>query len=118
MTLPARRPKTVSNILRGPKREWPRHRKWLRGFYCVVPGCQDGPIEVAHVRQGHQAGTGIKPADWSAIPCCAAHHREQHAIGHQAFDRKYAINSLALAKEFAAKSPDSAMREAMQENTP
>lgn len=116
--LPARRTPKPSGIERTPKRIWNRHRAFVRRHQCCVPGCERGPIEFAHVRLTHDAGTGQKPHDWLGLGLCGGldgHHREQHDIGHLAFDRKYSINSLALAAEFAAKSPDVAMREAMKE---
>lgn len=116
MALPARRPKPTSGILRAPPREWPRHRKFVRSHCCAVPGCDQGPIECAHVRApGTAGGTGIKPADWWTISLCHEHHAEQHQIGHQAFDRRHGIDSVKLAREFAAASPDTAMKEAMKE---
>ena len=110
MSLPPRRQRERSNILCGPKREWPRHRKWVRGHACSVPGCEDGPIEFAHVRTAANAGTALRPHDAFAISLCAAHHREQHQVGSETFERRYKINMASLAAEFARKSPDFEMR--------
>ncbi len=115
MVLPPRRKPKPSGIERGPRREWPRHRKWLRGFACCVPGCIDRDTEVAHIRSAANAGTGLKPADWSALPYCRAHHAESHRIGQDSFDSKYRLDSAALARQFAAQSPDKDMREAMKD---
>lgn len=111
---PKLRERPRSGIERAPKRDWPRHRAFIRRHMCSVPGCEDGPIECAHIRVGGTGGTGVKPADWSAVSLCHAHHSEQHAIGHAAFDRKHGIDSVKLAAEFAARSPDVAMRETMK----
>lgn len=113
MALPPKRQKVRSGIARAPQREWPRHRKFVRGHACCVPGCQDGPIEFAHVRTGTDGGTALKPSDTHGISLCVEHHREQHQIGEPAFERRYRIDMKALAAEFARKSPDIAMREAM-----
>jgi hypothetical protein len=87
----------------------------VRGFNCVVPGCEAGPIEFAHVRSSQDGGTGLKPSDAFGVSLCAEHHRLQHQIGEPAFERRFGVNLLALAAEFAAKSPDANMRAAMQE---
>lgn len=113
--LPQRLPKVRSGIERAPRREWPRHRAFVRSHGCSVPGCPSLDIECAHVRVGGNAGTGIKPPDWSCISLCSECHAEQHRIGHAAFDRRYGIDSVALAKEFARRSPDVAMQETMKE---
>lgn len=113
--LPPRRKPKPSGIERAPQREWPRHRKFVRSHACCVPGCENGPIEFAHVRQGHAAGTAQKPPDWLGISLCWEHHGIQHRIGHLAFDGNYQINSLQLAAEFAAASPDVNMKIAMGE---
>lgn len=101
MTLPAR--------IQKPRREQrircPAHLSWVRGHRCCVPGCQDMPIEAAHVRTNTNGGVGLKPDDTWAISLCAGHHQEQHRIGEPAFEAKHRINMKALALEFAAKSP-------------
>jgi hypothetical protein len=111
--LPAKRKATKSTILKGPKREWPRHRAWVRKHLCCVPGCEQGPIEFAHVRDALHAGTGLKPPDWMGISLCSAHHREQHNTGVETFQKKYSLNCWKLAAEFAEKSTDLKMKEAM-----
>ena len=118
MSLPAKRKPLKSGIARTVKREWPRHRRFVKSHGCCVPNCGFQTIECAHVRQGHQAGTGIKPPDWQTISLCSIHHAQQHQIGHERFDKMYGLNSLQIAAEFAAASPDVAMREAMKEWQP
>ena len=87
-----------------PKRNRP-HLDWISTQQCVVPGCMVRTCDPAHVRMNTGAGTGLKPADHWAIPCCHPHHMEQHRIGHRLFDAKYGIDSRALAETFAALSP-------------
>lgn len=63
------------------------------------------PIECAHVRNGTDGGTGLKPSDswcWSA---CRDHHSEQHQIGETSFEQKYGLNLKDLAMAFFRKSP-------------
>jgi hypothetical protein len=113
--LPRRRKPLRSGIEREVRRVWPRHEQWVRGHECCVSNHEcAGKIQFAHVRQGGNAGTGLKPPSWQGIALCAHHHLDvQHLIGHAEFDKRYAIDSLALAAEFARKSPDWQMREAM-----
>lgn len=114
MTLPKRRKPVRSGIERAPQREFPRHRKFIRSHGCCVAGCEDGPIEVAHVRHADNAGTGLKPADFHAVSLCRAHHSEQHQVGVVSFQKKYGLDLDKLAEEFARRSPDIAMKEAMK----
>ena len=113
--LPPRRKPQRSGILREVRREWPRHRAFLRRHQCCVPGCTFLPIEVAHVRSAGNSGVGLRPGDWSAVPLCHDHHREQHQIGLPAFEARYGIDLAALAVEFARRSPDARMKEALRE---
>lgn len=117
--LPQRKPKVRSGIERAPRREWPKHRQWLRGFQCVVPGCDNRQIECCHVRitDGPDTGAGIgqKPHDAFTVPMCSQHHDQSHNVGTATFERMYRVNLLALAREFASRSPDIAMKEAMKE---
>lgn len=116
--LPARKKPLKSGIARAARRHWPRHEKWVRGFRCCVAGCENGPIEFAHLRLGAKDnGTGIKPPSWFGISLCADHHREAHTIGEMTFQRKHGLDWLKLATEFARKSPDEAMRLAMRTAT-
>lgn len=110
--LPPKRQKQRSGIERAPQREWQRHRKFVRGHACCVPGCWGGPIEFAHIRTAANAGTGLKPFDWEGVSLCGDHHKESHR-GERTFEAKYKVDLKALAAEFARKSPDIAMREAM-----
>ena len=112
--LPAKRMRPRSGIERGPPREWPRHRKFVRSHGCCVPGCQHTDIEFAHVRSAANAGTGFKPHDAFAISLCRDHHRQQHQIGQRAFERDHGIDMMALAHTFMRRSPDVAMKESLK----
>lgn len=117
--LPARRKPMKSGIARAPRREWPRHRSWVRKHECVaaMAGVDDcaGEIEFAHVRSAANSGTGLKPHDASGVSCCRFHHAEIHRIGQPAFERKYLLDLANLAAEFAKASPDKMMVEAMRD---
>lgn len=112
--LPPKRLRPKSGIERGPQREWPRHRKFVRSHGCCVPGCQHMDIEFAHVRSAANSGTGFKPHDAFAISLCRVHHREQHQIGQRAFEKTHGIDMMALANAFMRRSPDTAMRESLK----
>lgn len=83
----------------------PAHLGWVRSHACCVPGCDGRPIEAAHVRLGAHAGLGQKPDDSFAVSLCSAHHAESHRTGEATFQTRHGIDLLALAREFAARSP-------------
>lgn len=89
----------------------PAHRKWVRGFACCACGSTTA-IECAHVRNGTDGGTGIKPSDRWTISLCKDCHSRQHQIGEPAFERENRIDLKALAAEFFRKSPHRAKLEA------
>jgi Protein of unknown function (DUF968). len=96
-------------IAKAPKRSsrWrsQAHCSFVRGHECVVPGCHDRPIEVAHVRIGSGAGMGQKPDDFLTVSLCRGHHAEQHAIGEASFALRHRVDLAQLADAFAAASP-------------
>ena len=102
LRLPQRieRPKPAREL-----RSFPAPRAWVRRHHCSVPDCKRVPIECAHVRSGTDGGQGLKPSDCWTISLCRYHHAEQHRIGETAFEKRYGIELLALAQEFARHSP-------------
>ena len=108
--LPQPRKPLKSGISRGARREWPRHRAFLRRHHCVVPGCMAEPIEVSHIRNAANAGTALKPHDAFAVSMCCSHHGEYHRDGHLTFERRHRLDLTAIAAEFARRSPDFEMR--------
>lgn len=113
--LPPRKKRARSGIARGPQRVWPRHRKFVRGHVCAVPGCIASEVEFAHVRTAENSGTGIKPHDSNGVPLCRHHHREQHDCGVHTFEDRHGIDLEALAAEFVRKSTDTKMRASLAE---
>ena len=110
MNFPKRRKPKPSGIARAPRREYPAHRKHVRGFECIIDNAMcDGSMQAAHVRIGTDGGTSLRPSDWFINPMCDGHHREQHAIGEPTFEEVYrshipkGLKSEAL--EFARRSP-------------
>jgi hypothetical protein len=47
----------------------------------------------------------MKPSDRWTISLCGHHHREQHDLGELKFAEKHSIDLVALAMEFAKRSP-------------
>jgi hypothetical protein len=114
MTILPRRRSPQRSGIREIRREFPRHRKFVRSHSCCVPGCEGRPIVFAHVRSAANAGVALKPADWHGISLCDECHREQHQIGQAAFERKHGIDMATLAAAFVRASPDTAMKEAIR----
>jgi hypothetical protein len=102
MRLPKRR---HANSRRSDRRRFPGHCAWVGGHGCSVPGCEQLPIECAHVRSGTDGGIGIKPSDFFTISLCRGHHAEQHRIGEEAFERRYGLDLQQLAHTFSTRSP-------------
>jgi hypothetical protein len=48
---------------------------------------------------------GKKPSDRFCVGLCDTHHKDQHRMGHRAFDEKYGVNLRALAEQLASISP-------------
>ena len=96
-----------SRIAKKPKRSsrWRSqgHLNFVRSFHCSINGCQDMPIECAHVRLGSGAGMGQKPDDWRVVPLCREHHSQQHTVGEQTFWKGVDIE--ALIEAFCKASP-------------
>lgn len=85
----------------------PGHLKYIRGFEC---SCMESThhssrVEAAHVRNGTDGGTGMKPSDNWVIPLCDMHHKIQHDLGEVEFERQYEIDMKAIAAALWAKSP-------------
>jgi hypothetical protein len=104
-----------ARIARKEKREsrWKStvHRNWIRGFTCCRCG-SSGPIEVAHVRIGSNAGMGQKPDDWRTVPLCGGEqgcHALQHRMGERTFwdthEKETGQDVESLIEAFCKASP-------------
>ena len=82
----------------------PAHRSFVRSHACCACGAS-AAIECAHVRDGTDGGTGIKPSDRWCISLCRDCHSRQHQIGERAFEREAGIDMKALAIRFLSISP-------------
>jgi hypothetical protein len=74
--------------------------QWLRGRGCLFLYCHDceGKIEAAHIDFAGDKGMGTKVSDRFAVPMCAHHHKQQHAMGWQTFmDTRKVRASVILA---------------------
>jgi hypothetical protein len=105
------------------KRRWPMHRKFVAAQPCARPNCYRRAV-CAHLRTAGNSGTGMKPHDQFTVPLCDFHHKEldtpipSDCINGETrtdrFRRKYGIDLWKVAADLAARSPDLAMRAAMQ----
>ena len=89
---------------RGPERS-PEYLAWIRTLGCVVCSRVSGGstvVEAAHTNVFGSRGLGQKTTDFSAIPLCAAHHRENldsyHRLGEKMFLRTHAIDMRELVR--------------------
>ena len=102
MALPAR---ILRNSGKADKqRRSPAHRKWVRGHACSACGSTTA-VECAHVRNGTDGGTGIKPSDRWTISLCKDCHGRQHQIGEPAFEKEAGIDMKEMARLFYMSSP-------------
>jgi hypothetical protein len=83
---------------RGPDRS-PDYLAWMRTLPCIVCSRVSGGatvIEAAHTNVLGPRGIGQKSSDFSAIPLCAAHHRENldsyHVLGEKEFSHEHGID--------------------------
>lgn len=102
MGLPKRLPSKSDKADKGKRS--PGHRAWVRGFHCVVPGCDARPIECAHVRRANNSGMGFKPSDAFTVALCRDHHMESH-MGEATFEAFHELDLMKLAEEFYRASP-------------
>ena len=80
------------------------HRDWVRKHQCCVSGCQQMPIEVAHINRASTRGIGQKSSDAQTVSLCRDHHSESNR-GEKTLERKYDLDLMALAKAFYRASP-------------
>ena len=78
----------------------PKFLQWLRGRDCCIGGTWAGRIEAAHVDYAGDKGMGTKSSDRYATPMCSAHHAESHMAGIKTFEKRHAVNLLALSMEY------------------
>jgi len=100
--VPVRRKR--SRPRRGPERS-PEYLAWIRTLGCVVCSRASGEsrvIEAAHTNVLGARGMGQKSSDFSAIPLCAVHHRENpdsyHHLGEKMFLHEQAIDMRELVR--------------------
>lgn len=90
-------------------RRFPSHLKWLRGRPCILEGrfghACEGRMEAMHVDHAGGKGTGIKVADFHAVPACSEAHRLYHAHGARTWERSWGIDLVEAARAYAKASP-------------
>lgn len=111
MTLP---PRSFAKRNRDGRLRSPSHLAFVRKFMCIAHrhgGCF-GKIEACHVRDVAPMGHGgAKPDDAYVVSMCRAHHFQSEKREGE-WGRNMGLDVLSLALEFAAASPDKAIREA------
>lgn len=99
----------ATGIQRGPQREFPSHRAWVRTKACIVGGCQNRDVVAAHydgmVPPEDMSGMGIKKHDKWCLPLCNRHHNDVHHWGVEKFNKVYGVNLKSTAEECASISP-------------
>ena len=93
------------------------HRRFVRSRLCVawhLGGCF-GPVEAAHCRDIAPRGHGgSKPDDVWTVSMCRKHHQEAEKRELD-WSAETGIDVRAMCLEFAAASPDRAIREKAKE---
>ena len=92
----------------------PTHLAWIRKRLCIAWERKDceGRIEVAHCRDVAPNGhAGAKPDDVWCVGMCRKHHRESEKR-ESAWGAEMGIDMRAACLEYAAASPDRAIKEA------
>lgn len=85
----------------------PKHRLWVAGQPCCVPGCNHTKTQAAHINRGTHARS-MKSPDEMTIPLCVAGARMHHDEcdkNQQAFAERYDLDLVALAAQYAEDSP-------------
>jgi hypothetical protein len=114
MTLP---PRNLEKKGRDPGLRSPTHRKFVGQHLCVMHklGNCEGRIDCCHCRdiapRGHGGG---KPGDQWCVSMCRKHHDESEKREHD-YGLRHGVDFEALCMEFAAASPDMAIRSAAAE---
>jgi hypothetical protein len=111
--------KVRSGIERAVKRIWPRHRKFLRKFDCMLaavdPGGCEGEIDIHHLRSAANDGEALTPHDWHAVRLCRGHHSYAHDKGADTARRRFGVDLWAVAAELVRQSTDTDMKQAMRD---
>jgi hypothetical protein len=94
---------------RGPERD-PDYLAWIRTLPCAVCSRVSGGatvIEAAHTNVLGPRGLGQKTTDFSAIPLCSGHHRENldsyHLLGEKKFSHKHGIDLKELVRALRSR---------------
>lgn len=103
------RPRKQNSHKADEARRFPQHLKWLRGRPCILEGRNghacEGRMEAMHVDRAPGKGTGLKVADFYAVPCCSEGHRLYHQYGAETWEKTWRIDLLKAAADYAKASP-------------
>lgn len=117
MTLP---PRNYEKRGRDNRLRSDSHKRFVRSHLCIAHAQGDcvGPVEFCHARDiapgGH--GGGGKPDDTFGFSACRRHHAESEKR-ERAWGAENGIDIEKIVLEFAAASPDRAIKEAAKAYT-
>lgn len=80
------------------RRRDPAYARWVRSGLCLIGDqCFGVGVDACHVKTRGAGGDDRG----NLVPLCREHHREQHQIGIQTFQRKYGVDLAAHAHHLA-----------------
>lgn len=69
-------------------------------------------MEAMHVDHAGGKGTGLKVADFRAVPACSEAHRLYHQYGAKTWEATWKVDLIQAAHEYAKASPHKHLWEA------
>jgi len=103
--------KVRSGIQRAPRRDYEKHRKFVRRFVCEGCGTSNN-IQCAHLRLMTGGGEQLKPVDaWSYAACYQCHIIDQHNIGEPEWWRRIGKDAWKTCLKYALESPVDEVRQ-------
>jgi hypothetical protein len=94
----------MADPFRDPRQHDDEYLNYIRQQRCCI--CGKTPVDAAHLRVGsindgkRDTGMAEKSSDKWALPLCARHHLQQHAMNEREFWASYGIDPFALAMQY------------------
>jgi hypothetical protein len=106
---------------RRPRREHPKHLKWIRERPCVI--CGGSPCDACHIKfadgsvlKPQASNISMKADDIFTTPLCRTHHQESHSMPERSFWQKYHIDPILLSLRLWSVTGDDEMGDALVKN--
>lgn len=82
----------------------PGHLSYVRNtFKCIVPGCENMPVQAMHIVSPGNGRMGSKTGDDRVLPGCAFHHTDgsqsYHRIGRDKFAALHGLDLERLIEQ-------------------